>query len=117
MRRFEAAEAGRKVADLEAIIREFEQMVHDLDRQIGSEEERTGVKDISHFAYSTFAKAAAQRRDNLKVSIADLRLKLDTAVHERDEAQENLARAETGEDRETDRSRRRGERGSGAMMG
>jgi flagellar FliJ protein len=117
MRRFEAAEAGRKVADLEAIIREFEQMVHDLDRQIGSEEDRTGVKDIGHFAYSTFAKAAAQRRDNLKTSIADLRLKLDAAVQERDEAQENLVKAETGDDRETDRSRRRGERGSGAMMG
>lgn len=117
MRRFEAAEAGRRVADLESIIREFEQMVHDLDRQIGSEEDRTGVKDISHFAYSTFAKAAAQRRDNLKISIADLRLKLDAALHERGEAQENLAKAETGDDRETDRSRRRGERGSGAMMG
>jgi hypothetical protein len=91
-------------------------MVHDLDRQIGSEEDRTGVKDISHFAYSTFAKAAAQRRDNLKVSIADLRLKLEAAVHERDEAQENLGRAETGDDRETDRSRRRGERSS-AMLG
>ncbi len=44
--RFEAREKARKVSDLEAMIREFELMAEDLDRQIGNEEERTGVRDV-----------------------------------------------------------------------
>ena len=58
LKRFEADEMARKVADLEHMIREFEGMASDLDRQIRAEEERTGVKDPAHFAYSTFAKSA-----------------------------------------------------------
>lgn len=116
LKRFEAAERSRKVADLEATIHAFEQLVTDLDRQIGSEEDRTGVKDIAHFAYSTFAKAAAQRRDNLKTSIADLRVQLEAAMLARTEAADTLAKAEAGEGRDSDVTRRRGERGS-VMMG
>jgi len=116
LKRFEAAERSRKVADLEATIHTFEQLVTDLDRQIGSEEDRTGVKDIAHFAYSTFAKAAAQRRDNLKTSIADLRVQLEAAMLARAEAADTLAKAEAGEGRDSDVTRRRGERGS-VMMG
>jgi hypothetical protein len=117
LKRFEAVEKARKAADLEAMIREFEQMVLDLDRQIASEEERTGVRDTSHFAYSTFAKSAAQRRDNLKTSIADLLAKRETAIAERNEAAEDLAKAEAGVERDGERGLRRGERGSGAVMG
>lgn len=117
LKRFEAAEKARKVADLEATIGAFEQLVSDLDRQIASEEDRTGIKDAAHFAYSTFAKAAAQRRDNLKTSIADLRVQLEAAVQARDEAADTLAKAEASESRESDTTRRRGERGSGIMLG
>ena len=92
--RFEAREKGRKVADLEAMIREFETMTLDLDRQITNEEERTGVRDLKHFAYSTFAKAARQRRDNLQTSVDDLRAKLTIAIEERDIAAETLEKAE-----------------------
>lgn len=116
LKRFEAAERARKVADLEATIRAFEQIVADLDRQIASEEDRTGIKDIGHFAYSTFAKAAAQRRENLRTSIADLRVQLEAAMLARDEAADTLAKAEAGEARDGDAGRRRGERGT-AMMG
>lgn len=115
LKRFEADEKARKVADLQAMIREFEQMASDLDRQIASEESRTGVKDIKHFAYSTFAKAAAQRRDNLKTSVDDLRAKLDLAMHELDSARESLTKAETGEGREHSRSRRRSEPSSDVL--
>jgi hypothetical protein len=73
LKRFAAEEKRRKVADLEHMIREFEHMATELDRQVQSEEDRTGIKDKSHFAYSTLAKAAAQRRDNLRASIANLR--------------------------------------------
>ncbi len=66
IKRCEADREGRKVADLERIIREFDQMAADLDRQIQLEEDRSGIRDRGHFSYSTFAKAAAQRRDNLR---------------------------------------------------
>jgi hypothetical protein len=89
------------------MIREFEQMIVDLERQITSEELRTGVKDMKHFAYSTFAKAAAQRRDNLKVSVDDLRAKLEAATADLDAARDSLAKAEGGEPREASRGRRR----------
>ena len=109
LKRFAAEEKTRKVADLEAMIREFDQMAADLNRQIATEEDRTGVKDRSHFAYSTFAKAAAQRRDNLTVSVEDLRAKLAVAVQDRDTAKDILSKSETGENREAGRSLRRGE--------
>jgi len=116
--RFEAREKARKVADLESMIREFEAMAEDLNRQISNEEERTGVKDAKHFAYSTFAKAARQRRDNLQLSVDGLRAKLEVAQAERDLAADDLAKAETPEPRDTStRSRRLGERSSDALAG
>ena len=112
LKRFEAEEKSRKVADLESMIREFDQMAADLDRQIANEEDRTGVKDRAHFAYSTFAKAAAQRRDNLATSVADLREKLALAMKERDAAADTLSKSEVGEgsasNRDTGRHRRHG---------
>jgi transcriptional accessory protein Tex/SPT6 len=116
--RFEAREKARKVADLETMIREFEAMADDLDRQIATEEERTGVRDLKHFAYSTFAKAARQRRDNLQISVDGLRAKLEVALAERDLAAEDLAKAETPEPREASpRGRRLGERNTDALAG
>lgn len=115
-KRFEASETTRKVGDLEHMIREFEQMVTDLDRQISAEEDRTGVKDVTHFAYSTFAKAACQRRMNLQASIEGLAAKLDAAIRERDAAQAELAAAIIPDARDQVRGRRRMERGSGATM-
>ncbi len=106
LKRFEADEKRRKVADIEAMIHEFEQMAADLERQITSEEERTGIRNEAHFAYSTFARAAAQRRDNLRASIADLREKLEHAVAVRDEAVAELEVAATADERGGDRSRR-----------
>lgn len=106
LKRFEADEKKRKVADLELMIRDFEQMATDLERQIRAEEDRTGVRDANHFAYSTFAKSAAQRREKLLSSAAELRTKLESALRERDEAIDQLARADTP-DTSGDRSRQR----------
>ena len=116
LKRFDAEEKSRKVAAIESIIREFEGMVADLTRQILSEEDRTGVKDLTHFAYSTFAKAAAQRRENLQTSIEDLRVKFEAALLERDAAIENLRRLDSTDSRENSRSRRRSDSGS-ALVG
>lgn len=104
----EVDEKTRKVEDLERIIREFDQMAGDLERQIQLEEDRTGIRDRSHFSYSTFAKAAAQRRDNLRTSTEGLREKLAAAVRERDDTVETLARAAAkGDGRDLPRSARR----------
>ncbi|MBV1696574.1 MAG: flagellar export protein FliJ, partial [Hyphomicrobiales bacterium] len=57
-------------------------------------------------AYSTFAKAAAQRRDNLRASILDLKAQLEVAQQVHSEAADELARAEAAEPREADRGGR-----------
>jgi len=119
LKRFEADEKARKVVDLELMIREFETIAGDLDRQIQAEEDRTGIKDPTHFSYSTFAKSAGARRDNLRSSADELKAKLAAAIKERDEAAEQLARAALSEPRESERvppGRRRGERPDGAAL-
>ena len=92
LRRHMVDEKTRKVEDLERMIREFEGMAVDLDRQIQAEEDRTGIRDRAHFSYSTFAKSAAQRRDNLRTSIDAMKDQLAEAMRERDSATETYAR-------------------------
>ncbi len=117
LRRFEADDKARKVADLEHMIRDFETMAADLERQIQAEEERTGIRDATHFAYSTFAKSAAQRRDNLRSSASELLQKLEAAQRELEDALEQLARTTpTQPARDEHRNRRRTERANGAAL-
>jgi flagellar protein FliJ len=116
LKRFDVAEKARKASDLESMIRDFETITVDLDRQISAEEERTGVKDVNHFAYSTFAKSAHQRRDNLNTSVADLRLKLDAARLEHDAVSAELLALEAAEPaRDNDRNRMKVDR-NGALL-
>jgi flagellar FliJ protein len=82
------------VADLEALIHEFEGTASLLDRRIKAEEARTRIEDPTHFAYSNFAKSARQRRDNLLASAAVLKVKLEEALRQRDDALEQLNRAD-----------------------
>jgi hypothetical protein len=93
-KRFEVAEKARKIASLEGTIRDFEVMAADLARQITNEEDRTGIRDEAHFAYSTFAKAAAQRRANLLTSVDDLKAKLALAKRDHEDALLALKRLE-----------------------
>jgi hypothetical protein len=72
LKRFDVEEKRRKVADIEAMIGEFNHMAVDLDRQIAIEQERAGISDVNHYAYPTFAKAALQRRNNLTASARTL---------------------------------------------
>lgn len=110
LKRFDAEEKTQKVAALEQMIREFDHMALDLERQVEAEEERTGIRDSGHFAYSTFARSAAQRRENLLASIADLQSKLDAAIVERDEALAELGQVDAVQQRDDDRLRARSER-------
>jgi flagellar protein FliJ len=115
LKRFEASEKARKVASIETMIFDFEQMAADLARQIAAEEERTGVRDAAHFAYSTFAKAAALRRSKLMTSVADLRVKLDAARQEQEEAATELRKLEPIESRDTDRQLRKSDPNSAVL--
>jgi flagellar FliJ protein len=47
-----------------------------LEGAIKAEQDRTGIHDPAHFAYSTCAKAMTQRRDNLIRSIDKLKRQL-----------------------------------------
>jgi hypothetical protein len=90
-------------------------MAADLARQIAAEEERTGVKDAAHFAYSTFAKAAALRRTNLLTSVVDLRLKLDAARQQHEDAVTELRKLEPIESRDSDRQLRKSDPNSAVI--
>jgi flagellar protein FliJ len=73
-----------KVELLGRMMIEFKKMAAYLAEQVAAEEERTGNKDIEHFAYSTTAKAAALRRRNLMNSVSDIKSRLDLAKRELD---------------------------------
>jgi hypothetical protein len=68
--------------------------------EIAAEEQKAGISDPNHFAYPTYARAAAQRRDNLRQSAQNLHAQLDDAKAELGEAFEELKKAESLEDRE-----------------
>jgi flagellar protein FliJ len=100
LKRFQLDEKRRKVAQIEMMIADFDRMAADLEREIQTEEQKAGITDTAHFAYPTYAKAAAQRRDNLVRSADDLKEKLDEAQAELAEAFEELKKVEILEDRE-----------------
>jgi flagellar protein FliJ len=75
--RFEVSQKERRVVLLRTMIRDFENMIFRLDKQITTEEDRTKVKDPAHPAYSTLALAAAKRRQNLLISLSQVKAILD----------------------------------------
>ncbi len=100
LKRFQVEEKRRRVFQLEAMIAEFVRMAGDLDREIALEEQRSGITDMSHFAYSTYARAARVRRDNLKQSIEDLRQQLTDAKTLHAEAIEEFGKTQSLDNRE-----------------
>ena len=100
MKRFQIEERRRQVGQIETMIEEFGRMVGDLDHEIAAEHRRTGIDDEKHFAYSTFARAARQRRTNLQTSITDLGQQLETAKAALDLAMAELQREEEKLERE-----------------
>ena len=92
LKRFQAEEKRRRVAQIEAMIAEFSRMASDLDREIAAEEQKSGITDLAHFAYSTYARAARGRRDNLSQSTGELRQQLDEARAAHEAALEEVSR-------------------------
>jgi flagellar FliJ protein len=101
--RFDYEERRRQVSDLEMMIADFRRMANDLDQQIKIEQQASGITDVTHFAYPTFARAAITRRDNLRSSIAELEKRLDRARDEAGEAFEQLKLSESAEGLEAQR--------------
>jgi hypothetical protein len=115
MKRFQIEERRRQVGQIETMIEEFGRMVSDLDMEIAAEHRRTGIDDEKHFAYSTFARAARQRRSNLQTSVNDLAQQLDTAKAALDLATAELQREEEKMERESgaETARHHGDRAAG----
>jgi flagellar protein FliJ len=100
LKRFQVDEKRRQVIQIETMAAEFERMACDLDREIKSEEAKAGIADPAHFAYPTYARAATARRDNLRGSADDLKIKLEDAKAALADAMDDLKMVETLDDRE-----------------
>ena len=100
LKRFQVEERRRRVAQIEAMITDFHRMATDLDREIASEEKRSGITDPTHFAYPTYARAAAVRRDNLKASADELKGQIEEARLHLEAALEDMRKTETLEGRD-----------------
>jgi len=100
LKKFQVDEKRRKVAQIEAMIAEFERIATDLDREIKTEQDRAGIHDPAHFAYPTYAKAAMTRKENLKRSADELKVQLDDAKAALGEAFEELKKVEMLDERD-----------------
>ena len=100
LKRFHVDEKRRRVAQIETMIAEFLRMANELDREISAEEHKSGISDMSHFAYPTYARAARARRENLARSAAELKDQLGEAKEQFEEASAELAKAQGLEGRE-----------------
>ena len=103
LKKFQVDEKRRQVAQIEMMVADFERMASELDQQIEIEHTKTGISDVAHFAYSTFAKAALSRRDNLLNSANDMKGKLEAAQDGLAEALEDLKKVELLDQREHQR--------------
>jgi flagellar FliJ protein len=105
LKKFQVDEKRRKVMQIETMIAEFERMAHDLEREIKVEQDRANIHDPAHFAYPTYAKAAIQRRENLKQSADELKVQLNDAKDALAEAFEELKKVELLDERDQMRER------------
>ena len=105
LKKFQVDEKRRKVAQIEAMIAEFDRIATELDREIKSEQDRAGIHDPAHFAYPTYAKAAIARRENLHRSAGELKAQLDDAKAVLGEAFEELKKVEMLDERDHARER------------
>ena len=105
LKKLQVDEKRRKVMQIEGMIAEFERMANDLEREIKVEQDKANIHDPSHYAYPTYAKAAIQRRENLKHSADELKVQLNEAKDALAEAFEELKKVELLDDRDRMRER------------
>src|SRR5258707_8653913 len=109
LKKFQVDEKRRKVAQIEGMIAEFERISADLEREIKTEQDRAGIHDPGHFAYPTYAKAATQRRENLKRSADELKIQLEDTKAALGEAFEEMKKVELIDERDQMRERAQGD--------
>lgn len=100
LKRFQVDEKRRRVMQLQAMITEFTRMANELNREIGTEEQRANISDPNHFAYPTYARAARSRRDNINASLDNFRLQLEEAEGHLKDATEEFNKAQSQEARD-----------------
>lgn len=100
LKHFQVQEKTRQLAQIDMMIAEFTRMSDELQNQIDIEERKSGITDVNHFAYPTFAKAAQGRKENLAGSIRDLQEKRISAEEALNEADEDLKKAQLKEERD-----------------
>lgn len=105
VQRFHVDEKRRQVADIEAMIADLEQKESDLKSQIDAEQARTGISDVTHFAYSTFARSALNRCENIRETVAGLMPQLEAARDALADAAAEMKRLELLGEREDARRR------------
>ena len=105
LKKFQVDEKRRKVAQIEAMMAEFDRIASELDREIKLEQDRAGIHDPAHFAYPTYAKAAIQRRENLKRSADELKGQLNDAKDALADAFDELKKVELLDERDQARER------------
>lgn len=105
LKKFHVDEKRRQVAQIQSMIDDFNRMIEDLDAQVAAEQERTGIADVTHFAYSTFAKSALERRGNLSNSVEELEKQLEEAQDALATAVEELKKVEIIEERSQEKAR------------
>ena len=103
LKKFQVDEKRRQVTQIQTMVADFERMVSELDQQIEIEQQKTGISDVAPFAYSTFAKVAIARRDNLLASAHDMKDQLELAQDALAEAIEDLKKIELLDQREQGR--------------
>jgi flagellar FliJ protein len=108
LKKFQVDEKRRKVAQIEGMIAEFERIGTELEREIKVEQDRAGIHDPAHFAYPTYAKAAIQRRENLKRSADELKTQLNDAKEALTDAFDELKKVELLDERDQARERAAG---------
>src|SRR5262249_56577279 len=72
----QVADLKRRIPILKRLIADCDRLAADLDQEIRNEEDRVKIYDPVNSAYSTYAKATASRRDNLRRSADELRAHL-----------------------------------------
>jgi flagellar protein FliJ len=105
LKKFQVDKGRRRIAQIETMISELERISSNLERDIKIEQDRSGIHDPGHFAYPTYAKAAIQRRDNLKRSAHDLKIQLEDAKVALSEAFEEMKKVELLDERNQMRER------------
>jgi flagellar FliJ protein len=76
MREFHIDHRRLRATQIETMIADFDRTCANIEQLIQAEETRTRNSDPMHFAYSTVAKAARERRERLQRSANALRAEL-----------------------------------------